>query len=164
MAVQISRGCHPELTREAPWGHCEKPLGEVFRKLGEQKESRIDEGYLLPDQVRIIISIPPKYTASRVVGFIMGKRAIHLARVYGKRKENVFLCTSLDPRKRRCSLCFACVIFEVCKRIWRHQVFRKNWLHPALTRGSRPLGKRSLRPGRPGGHRARQPSGWFWMR
>ena len=30
----------------------------------------------------------PKYAVSQVVGFIKGKSAIHLARVYGERKQN----------------------------------------------------------------------------
>jgi putative transposase len=63
-------------------------LGEVFRKLAEQKESRIEEGHLLVDHVHMMISIPPKYAVSQVVGFIKGKSAIHLARVYGEREQN----------------------------------------------------------------------------
>jgi putative transposase len=63
-------------------------LGEVFRKLAEQKESRIEEGHLLPDHVHILIAIPPKYAVSQVIGFIKGKSAIHLARVYGERKRS----------------------------------------------------------------------------
>jgi putative transposase len=35
-----------------------------------------------------MISIPPKYAVSQVVGSIKGKSAIHLARVYGERKRN----------------------------------------------------------------------------
>ena len=31
-----------------------------------------------------MISIPPKYTVSQVVGFFKGKSAIYLARVYGE--------------------------------------------------------------------------------
>ncbi len=34
------------------------------------------------------VSIPPKYAVSQVVGFIKGKSAIHLARVYGEKKRN----------------------------------------------------------------------------
>ena len=34
-------------------------LGDVFRKLAEQKESRIEEGHLLLDHVHMLISIPP---------------------------------------------------------------------------------------------------------
>ena len=33
-------------------------------------------------------SIPPKHAVSAVVGFIKGKSAIHLARVYGERRRN----------------------------------------------------------------------------
>jgi len=36
----------------------------------------------------MLISIPPKYAVSQVVGFIKGKSAIHLARVYGEKKRN----------------------------------------------------------------------------
>jgi len=63
-------------------------LGEVFRRLAQQKESRIEEGHLLADHVHMLISIPPKYAVSQVVGFIKGKSALHLARVYGEKKRN----------------------------------------------------------------------------
>lgn len=42
----------------------------------------------MPDHVHMMLSIPPKYAVSEVVGFIKGKGAIHLARVYGERKQN----------------------------------------------------------------------------
>jgi putative transposase len=63
-------------------------LGEVFRKLALQKEARIEEGHLMPDHVHMLLSVPPKYAVSQVVGFIKGKSAIHLARVYGERKRS----------------------------------------------------------------------------
>jgi putative transposase len=65
-----------------------KHLGEVFRNLAAQRESRIEEGHLMPDHVHMMIAIPPKYAVSQVVGYIKGKSAIHLARVYGERKRN----------------------------------------------------------------------------
>ena len=40
------------------------------------------------DHVHMLISIPPKYAVSQVIGFIKGKSAIHIARVYGERKRN----------------------------------------------------------------------------
>ena len=70
------------------YGRLRNHLGELFHKLAEQKESRIAEGHLLSDHVHMLISIPPKYAVSQVVGFIKGKSAIHLARVYGERKQN----------------------------------------------------------------------------
>jgi len=56
-------------------------LGELLRKLAGQKESRIEEGRLLPDHMHLMIAIPPKYGGSQVIGFVKGKRAIHLTRV-----------------------------------------------------------------------------------
>jgi putative transposase len=35
-----------------------------------------------------MIAIPPKESVSQVVGYIQGKSAIHVARVYGERKRN----------------------------------------------------------------------------
>ena len=78
----------PKGRRKALYGELRKNLGAVFRKLAEQKESRIEEGHLLPDHVHMMISIPPKYAVAQVIGFIKGKSAIHLARVYGGRKQN----------------------------------------------------------------------------
>jgi putative transposase len=45
-------------------------------------------GHLMPDHVHMLLKIPPKYAVSQVVGYIKGKSAIHLARVYGERKRN----------------------------------------------------------------------------
>jgi putative transposase len=78
----------PKCRRKTLYAELRPHLGEVFRKLAEQKESRVEQGHLLPDHVHILISVPPKYSVSQVVGFIKGKSAIHLARVYGERKRN----------------------------------------------------------------------------
>ncbi len=53
-----------------------------------QKESRIEEGHLMSDHVHMMIAIPPRYAVSQVIGFIKGKSAFHLARVYGEHKRN----------------------------------------------------------------------------
>ena len=60
----------------------------MFRGLAQHKEGRIEEGYLMADHVHMMIAIPPKYAVSNVVGYIKGKSAIHLARVYSERKRN----------------------------------------------------------------------------
>ena len=78
----------PKCRRKALYAQLRRYLGEVFRKLAEQKESRIEEGHLMPDHVHMMISIPPKYAVSQVIGFIKGKSAIHLARVYGETRRN----------------------------------------------------------------------------
>lgn len=78
----------PKRRRKTLYAALRKYLGEVFHRLAEQKESRIEEGHLMPDHVHMLISIPPKYAVSNVIGYIKGKSAIHLARVYAERKRN----------------------------------------------------------------------------
>ncbi len=78
----------PKCRRRTLYEQLRRHLGEVFRKLAEHKESQILEGHLMPDHVHMLIAIPPKYAVSQVVGYIKGKSAIHLARVYGERKRN----------------------------------------------------------------------------
>ena len=78
----------PKCRRKRLYGELRRHLGEVFRKLAIQRESRIEEGHLMPDHVHMMIAIPPKYAVSQVVGYIKGKSAIHLARVYGESRRN----------------------------------------------------------------------------
>jgi putative transposase len=80
----------PKYRRKALYGELRKHLGAVFRELATQKECTIEEGHMQRDHVHILISIPPKYSVSQVVGYIKGKSAIHIARVFmGKRKNFV---------------------------------------------------------------------------
>jgi len=78
----------PKYRKKAIFGQIRRELGDVLRRLAEQKESRIEEGHLMPDHVHMMISIPPKYAVSQVVGYIKGKSAIHIARRYAERKRN----------------------------------------------------------------------------
>ncbi len=78
----------PKCRRKALYGELRRHLGKLFRSLAIQKESRVEEGHLMVDHVHMLLSIPPKYAVSHVVGFLKGKSAIHLARVYGERKRN----------------------------------------------------------------------------
>ena len=63
-------------------------LGEVFRDLAQRRECEILEGHPMSDHAHMLISIPPKYAVSQVVGFIKGKSAIHIASQYSGRKKN----------------------------------------------------------------------------
>ena len=78
----------PKYRRKVLYGELRKNLGEMFRGLARQKESRVLEGHLMADHVHMFISIPPKYAVAQVVGFIKGKSAIHIARTYGGRRKN----------------------------------------------------------------------------
>ena len=78
----------PKCRRRTLYLELRRYLGEVFRRLAQQRECEILEGHLMPDHVHMLIQIRPKYSVSNVIGFIKGKSAIHLARVYGERKRN----------------------------------------------------------------------------
>ena len=78
----------PKCRRKMLYGQLRKNMGEMFHELARQKESRVLEGHLQPDHVHMLISIPPKYAVSQVVGYMKGKSAIHIARTYlGQRKN-----------------------------------------------------------------------------
>jgi len=62
------------------WGH--------YKNLASQKECKVIEGHLKPDHVHMLISIPPKYAVSQVIGFIKGKSAIQIARTYMGQRKN----------------------------------------------------------------------------
>ena len=78
----------PKCRKKKMYGPLRKELGAVFHELARQKECEVIEGHLLLDHVHMLISIPPKYAVSRVIGFIKGKSAIHVARTFGGRKKN----------------------------------------------------------------------------
>ena len=78
----------PKCRRKVLYGQLREHLGEVLRRLAAQKESRIEEGHLMADHVHMLIAIPPKHAVSQVIGYIKGKSAIHVARVYGENRRN----------------------------------------------------------------------------
>ena len=79
----------PKYRKKTMYGELRKYLGEVFQDLARRRECQILEGHLMPDHAHMLISIPPKYAVSQVVGFIKGKSAIHIARQYLGRKKNL---------------------------------------------------------------------------
>ena len=78
----------PKCRRKTLYAELRRHLGSVFRQLAGQKGCEIVEGHLMPDHVHMLMAIPPKLAVSQAVGYIKGKSAIHLARVYGERKRN----------------------------------------------------------------------------
>ena len=78
----------PKYRRKALYQGLRKHLGEVFRELCRQRECVVLEGHLMADQVHMLVSVPPKYSVSQVLGYIKGKSAIHRARTYEGKKRN----------------------------------------------------------------------------
>lgn len=85
MGVSIPRGVHPKVPartalQERRYGSVRRQLEEFFRRPARQKESELEEGHLMPDDVHMRIAIAPKYAVAQVAGHLKGKTAIHLAR------------------------------------------------------------------------------------
>ena len=78
----------PKCRRKVLYQGIRQELGTVFRSLAEQWECKVEEGHLMPDHVHMLLSVPPKRSVSNVMGFIKGKRAIPIARVYAGRRRN----------------------------------------------------------------------------
>ncbi len=78
----------PKYRKKVIYGEIRRQLGDVFRALAERRECRIEEGHLALDHVHMMISIPPKYSVSQVIGYIKGKSAINIARTFAGRKKN----------------------------------------------------------------------------
>ena len=84
----------PKCRKEILYGHLRKNLGDIFRELALQRESRVIEGHLVKDHMHMLISIPPKYAVSQVVGYIKGKSVIAVVCQCGGRKRD-FKCKTL---------------------------------------------------------------------
>ena len=78
----------PKYRKKSLYKDLRQYVGPVLKDLARQKECKIEEGHLMGDHVHILISIPPKYSVSQVVGFLKGKSAISIARNYMGRKKN----------------------------------------------------------------------------
>jgi len=79
----------PKYRRKVLYGQLRKELGTVIKELAKQKESEVIEGKLMADHVHMLISIPPKYSVAQVIGFIKGKSAIYVARLFGRQRNFV---------------------------------------------------------------------------
>jgi putative transposase len=78
----------PKYRRKVMYGSIRQELGSIIRELAQQKESQVEEGHLMADHVHIMLSVPPQYSVSGVVGYIKGKSAIAIARKFMDRKKN----------------------------------------------------------------------------
>ncbi len=78
----------PKYRKKKLFGELRAELGAVLRELARHKESEVLEGHLHVDHVPMVFLIPPKYAVSQVVGYMKGKSAIHIARVYLGHQRN----------------------------------------------------------------------------
>ena len=78
----------PKYPNRVLCGEIPKELGPILRELAMQKESELVEGLSNGDHVHTLASIPPKYSVSRVMGYMKGKSAIAIARQFNGKERN----------------------------------------------------------------------------
>ena len=60
----------------AIFGQIQTDIGKILRQLCQQKGVEIIEAYMCPDHVHMLLSIPPKYSVSQIMGYLKGKSSL----------------------------------------------------------------------------------------
>ena len=66
----------PKYRRMAIYGQIKTDIGKILRQLCDQKGVEIIEAQACPDHVHMLISIPPKYSVSQIMGYLKGKSTL----------------------------------------------------------------------------------------
>ena len=66
----------PKYRRMAIFGEIKADIRKILRQLCQQKGVEIIEAYMMPDHVHMLISIPPKYSVSQIMGYLKGKSSL----------------------------------------------------------------------------------------
>ena len=66
----------PKCRRMAIYGQIKKDNGRILRTLCDQKGVEISEAQACPDHIHMLLSIPPKYSVSQIMGYLKGKSSL----------------------------------------------------------------------------------------
>ena len=66
----------PKFRRKEIYGQLKKDIGEIIRKLCEQKGVEIIEAEACSDHVHMLVSIPPYISIAQFMGFLKGKSSL----------------------------------------------------------------------------------------
>jgi putative transposase len=66
----------PKYRRKVIYNQIRKDIGEIMQQLCKYKGIEIIEGHMMPDHIHMLLSIPPKYSVSSVMGYMKGKSAL----------------------------------------------------------------------------------------
>ena len=66
----------PKYRRKIIYNQYKVSIREILTQLCKYKGVEIIEGYLMPDHVHMLVSIPPKYSVAQFVGYLKGKSAL----------------------------------------------------------------------------------------
>ena len=66
----------PKYRRQVVYGKIKTDIGQILRKLCEQKGVEIMEATACPDRIHMLVSIPPKLSVAQFMGYLKGKSAL----------------------------------------------------------------------------------------
>ncbi len=66
----------PKYRRKIIYNQIRSDIREIIRDLCKWKGVEIIEGHMMPDHVHLLVSVPPKYSISRFMGYLKGKSAM----------------------------------------------------------------------------------------
>ena len=66
----------PKFRRMAIYKEIKVDIGRILRQLCQQKGIEIIEAELCPDHIHMLISVPPKYSISSIMGYLKGKSSL----------------------------------------------------------------------------------------
>ena len=76
----------PKYRRQVIYGKIKGDIGIMLRKLCEYKEVEIIEAEACKDHIHMLVSIPPKYSVSQIMGYLKGKSSLMIFEKYANMK------------------------------------------------------------------------------
>ena len=76
----------PKYRRQVIYGKIKADIGIMLRKLCEYKQVEILEAEACKDHIVMLVSIPPKYSVSQIMGYLKGKSSLMIFEKYANMK------------------------------------------------------------------------------
>ena len=76
----------PKYRRQIIYGKIKVDIGVMLRKLCEYKGIEIIEAEASKDHIHMLVSIPPKYSVSQIMGYLKGKSSLMIFEKYANMK------------------------------------------------------------------------------
>ena len=76
----------PKYRRQVIYGKVKEDIGKMIRKLCEYKGVEIHEAEACKDHIHMLVSIPPKYSVSQIMGYLKGKSSLMIFEKYANMK------------------------------------------------------------------------------
>ena len=76
----------PKYRRQVIYGRIREGIGKMLRKLCEYKGIEIHEAEACKDHIHMLVSIPPKYSVSQIMGYLKGKSSLMIFEKYANMK------------------------------------------------------------------------------